>query len=128
MWTLSEMIRMIRIGGHLLLGVPNLASFHNRLLLSFGRQPTTIGLTGPHVRAFTPHALVKLLESGKVMSVINVSGSNFYPFPPGIARCLAKTFPTMAVSSFFMIRKNKDDDFINIWKEQKLATNFFLGE
>ncbi len=27
-----------------------------------------------------------------------------------------------------MIRKNKDDDFINIWKEQKLATNFFLGE
>lgn len=128
MWTLSEIIRTTRVGGHFLLGVPNLASAHNRLLMLFGRQPTTIGLTGPHVRAFTPCALISLLGNRKSMSIISFRGSNFYPFPPGIARYLAKIFPTMAVATFIIIKKKEDVDFINIWKEQKLATNFYLGK
>jgi len=104
MWTLSEMIRVVRVGGYLFLGVPNLASLHNRLLLSCGRQPTTIGLSGPHVRAFTPHAFAELLERDKALSVVSILGSGFYPFRPLFARWLAKLLPTMAVSSCYLVQ------------------------
>lgn len=128
MWTLSEMIRITRINGYMILGVPNLASAHNRILLLLGRQPTTLNLIGPHVRGFTPHALIKLLEKDQSMTVVDIRGSNFYPFPPAIAKKLASVFPTFAVSTFLVIKKNKDYDFLMHWKKQKLATNFYLGQ
>ena len=32
-WILHEASRVLRVGGHMIIGVPNLASYHNRLLL-----------------------------------------------------------------------------------------------
>src|SRR5205823_11009821 len=50
---LSEAYRVLKAGGHLVVSVPNLASLHNRVLLAFGRQPTSIHTLGPHVRGYT---------------------------------------------------------------------------
>lgn len=46
---LSEIRRILRAGGMLCFSVPNLASLHNRMLLLFGLQPSTIRAMSAHV-------------------------------------------------------------------------------
>ena len=62
--------------------------------------------------------------------VIDFKGSNFYPFPPFIAKPLAKALPNMAWSIFFLLKKTKDynDEFIKWPIEKRLETNFYLGK
>lgn len=36
-WILGESTRVLRIGGGLIIGIPNLAAWHNRILLLLGR-------------------------------------------------------------------------------------------
>ena len=57
-WVLHEASRVLRVGGHLLVGIPNLASLHNRLLLAAGRQPTSIKNNSAHVRGYTRNDFV----------------------------------------------------------------------
>jgi SAM-dependent methyltransferase len=60
-WVLHEVSRVLKVGGHLLIGVPNLASLHNRLLLAAGLQPTSIKNNSAHVRGYTRSDFVKLM-------------------------------------------------------------------
>src|SRR5712692_11787446 len=39
-WIIHEMTRTLKVGGHMIIGVPNLVSFHNRLLMLFGQHAT----------------------------------------------------------------------------------------
>ncbi len=47
-WIFGEISRVLRPGGVCIVGVPNLASLHNRVLLLFGAQPSSIEMLGPH--------------------------------------------------------------------------------
>jgi SAM-dependent methyltransferase len=78
---MSEMHRVLRPGGRAILSVPNLASLHNRLLLAFGRQPTSIRLVGPHVRGYTLREFTSLLERAGAYEVVRWRGVGFYPIP-----------------------------------------------
>jgi methionine biosynthesis protein MetW len=79
---MSEMHRVLKPGGHAILSVPNLGSLHNRLLLAFGRQPTSIRLLGPHVRGYTLSAFTALVEHGGGYEVVATRGAGFYPLRP----------------------------------------------
>jgi predicted SAM-dependent methyltransferase len=61
-WILHQVSRVIRVGGYMIIGVPNLASFHNRLLLLFGMQPTSIQNHSAHVRGYTKHDIMRMLQ------------------------------------------------------------------
>ena len=61
-WILHQVNRVLRVGGHLVIGVPNLASWHNRLLLLCGRQPTVIQNHSAHVRGYTKHDILRMFE------------------------------------------------------------------
>lgn len=66
-WIMHEVSRTLAVGGQLIIGVPNLASFHNRVSLALGRQPTCIQSASAHVRGFTRgdlHAFVQRCFSG----------------------------------------------------------------
>jgi SAM-dependent methyltransferase len=78
---MSEMHRVLRPGGRAILSVPNLGSLHNRILLAFGRQPTSIRLLGPHVRGYTLSAFSGLVEHGGGYEIAAKRGAGFYPFP-----------------------------------------------
>ena len=52
-WIFHEATRVLTVGGKLIIGVPNLASLHNRILLLTGQHPTPIKSSSPHVRGFT---------------------------------------------------------------------------
>lgn len=130
-WVLHEMSRSLKVGGHIIFGFPNLASLHNRLLLLFGKHPTCNQNHSAHIRAFSKNDFIKLLNVfNNGYEVVDFKGSNFYPFSPVLAKPLAKTFPNMAYSIFFLVKKvkNYNNEFIRFPKEQALETNFYLGE
>ncbi len=87
-WIMDQVSRSLKEGGHFLIGVPNLASLHNRILLALGRQPSPIKNNSAHVRGYTKPDMKALLESGFPggYELKNFGGSNFYPFPGFVAR------------------------------------------
>lgn len=62
-WIFHEVTRVLRIGGRFIIGVPNLAALHNRLLLLLGEQPSPIKSHSAHVRGFTRSDLINFMEA-----------------------------------------------------------------
>jgi SAM-dependent methyltransferase len=130
-WILDQVSRVLREGGHFLLGVPNLAALHNRLLLGLGRQPSPLKNSSAHVRGYTKPDVIELLNNPFPggYQLTQFGGSNFYPFPPLLARPLARLLPSMAWAIFFDFKKVKPyhQEFLDYPKHMQLETNFFLG-
>jgi methionine biosynthesis protein MetW len=102
---MSEIARVLRVGGHLVFSVPNLASLHNRVLLAVGVQPTSIRTFGPHVRGFTLGQTTAFLGEGGVFRIRQVSAAGFYPLPAKWARAVAAVFPGTAHTSILWVQK-----------------------
>ncbi len=127
-WIFSEISRVLKPQGYVLSGVPNLASFHNRVALFFGLQPTSIQVLGPHVRGYTAPGFIEFVETDGYFINQAVKGSNFYPFPPLISRPLSRAFPLLSVGIFFKTqRTSKPGVFINVLKTRFFETPFFAG-
>ncbi|HWY60550.1 MAG TPA: class I SAM-dependent methyltransferase [Rhizomicrobium sp.] len=129
-WIFDQVFRSLKVGGHFIVGVPNVASFHNRLLLLAGIQPTQHKLYSAHVRPFSKADTIKFLSvCFPGCSVISFKGSQFYPFPRFAARFLAAAFPTLAFSIFFLIRKDAvyNGEFAAYPVKANLETNFWCG-
>lgn len=130
-WIFHEISRVLTVGGKIIIGVPNLASLHNRLLLMLGFQPTSIKINSAHIRGFTKKDFLNFLQccfpGGYQLKAFG--GSNFYPFPPVIAMPLARLFPTMAWGIFFVFEKQQPykNQFIDFPVTQKFETNFYVG-
>jgi SAM-dependent methyltransferase len=131
-WVLHEVTRVLPVGGHAIIGVPNLASLHNRILLLLGQQPSAILSRSAHVRGYTYRDLVRTIElcfpGG--FEVVERRGSNFYPLPSVLARPLARISPSMAWGMFLLLRKTRDytdDGFLTFPVEEQLETNFWTG-
>lgn len=127
-WVCHEISRIVPVGGHAIIGVPNLASLHNRLLLMCGRQPSCQKNWSAHVRGYTRHDLLALFDRPFPGGWREVAwgGSNFYPFPGVLAKPLARWLPSMAWSFFVLLRKERsyDGGYLRWPTEQKLETNF----
>lgn len=130
-WINHEIFRSLKVGGYLFIGVPNLLSFHNRVLMAFGFHPTQHKLTSAHVRPFSKKdvfSFYKNIGSG-FCKITGFWGSQFYPFPKFIARPLSRLFPSLSFSIFFLIKKTAEYDqaFIEWPKIAELETNYFVG-
>lgn len=130
-WIFHEVSRILRVGGHFLIGVPNLASFHNRCLLAIGKQPTAIQTASAHVRGFTKHDTLRFLRKcfPEGYQLRAFGGSNFYPFPGIIAKPLARIWSNGSVSIFMLLEKTRpyEGSFTIYPVAEKLETNYFLG-
>jgi SAM-dependent methyltransferase len=131
-WVFHEISRVLTMQGLLVLSAPNLASLHNRLLLLAGRQPTVLNLASAHVRGFTVPGLLHFLNTcfpGGYRMVAR-TGANFYPFPPAIAKPLARLLPGLAWGIVVALEKTRayNDQFIRFVRQQQLETNFYVGE
>ena len=130
-WALHEASRVLKVGGHLLIGVPNLASLHNRLLLTIGRQPTSIQNKSAHIRGYTRGDFISLLGCfPRGYQLRTWRGSNFYPLPKVLARPAARLFPSMAWAVFMLFKKTRSygREYLEYPKAAKLETNFYLGD
>jgi len=130
-WVFHEMPRILKVGGSLILGIPNLASLHNRLLLLAGRQPSSLRNWSAHVRGFTRPDLQEFLRRcfPRGYTLLDFAGSNFYPFPRSMAIILARLLPSLAWGIFFRFEKQRRyaDSFLRYPIRNELETEFFLG-
>ena len=121
----SEISRVLNKQGILIIGVPNLASFHNRILLFFGYQPTCIELIGPHVRGFTAPALKNFISRGNFFTVKEIKGSNF--FRPLKYQNSFKIFPTIISFNFFISRTvHQKKDYLSKYLRKKILRQIII--
>ena len=106
---LSEMDRVLRTGGYLLIGIPNLAALHNRFLLLFGRQPKCNDMRGPHIRCFTHRAFLDFLALNPNFELAGTGSATLYPFPFPLVDWLGRLLPGPAAYTFYLLRKKKHD-------------------
>src|SRR6185369_5054307 len=102
---MSEMHRVLRPGGWLLISVPNLASLHNRILLAFGAQPTSIRTFGPHVRGFTRRELERFVAHRGAFAIVRSRGVGFHPLVPPWSRPLNAVWPGASHTLVVVARK-----------------------
>ena len=112
---LTEMERVLKIGGYMAIGIPNLAALHNRVLLLLGLQPICNHITGPHIRCFSHKAFVDFLNLNTNFKLIAVNGAFFYPFSSRIAERIARLFPSFAAYTFYLLRKEKHEPSTSAW-------------
>ena len=131
-WINQEIFRCLRIGGSLFLGVPNILSLHNRILMAVGRHPTQHKLTSAHVRPFSKTDVYAFYKNigGAFCCVEGFWGSQFYPFPKHLARMLSSILPNLSFSIFFLIRKIAEAHtaFIEWPAKANLETNYYVGQ
>jgi SAM-dependent methyltransferase len=128
-WILSEAGRVLKPGGALLVGVPNLASLHSRVMLALGMQPSPIDVLGPHVRGFTRGGFGRFVQEGGFFEVVEVKGGNFYPLPRPLARATARLWVGGSVSLFFRCRRTaKAGRFVDVLEQRFFETPFFRGQ
>jgi len=111
---LSEIHRVLRPGGHAILSVPNLASFHNRVLLALGRQPTSIRVFGPHVRGYAFGEFCELVERGGAFAIERRLGAGFYPVLSPWSRPLSALWRGGSHTTILLARKT---DAPPVWSE-----------
>jgi SAM-dependent methyltransferase len=90
-WILHEITRSLKVGGSLIVGVPNVASLHNRIGMLLGKHPTQAKSCSAHVRCFSKNDFLLFLQEcfPDGYSLSSFDGSQFYPFPPILSRPLA---------------------------------------
>ncbi len=104
-WIFSEIARVLKKGGLAIIGCPNLGSWHNRVALLFGMQPPCMKLLSSHVRGITKSGFREMIEDGAYFELTRYHGANFYPFGGGVNRTLARLFPTLAATHYFILRR-----------------------
>ncbi len=130
-WLSDQVARKLQVGGHFIIGVPNISSLHNRILFLLGRQPTQMKTNSAHVRGFSHNELIRFFNivwpGG--FELIEKRGSQFYPFPRFISRILCALFPSLAFANFYLFKKTKEykSEFLEYPKATALETNFFVG-
>lgn len=105
---LGEADRVLRVGGTLLIGVPNVGGLVNRLYLLWGRQPPAIHFPGPHVRGFTYRAMRAYLATNHNFRIERSFGACCYPLPPPLSEWVGRHWPAGASYMFFIARKVAD--------------------
>lgn len=131
-WINHEIFRVLKRGGFVYVGVPNVLSFHNRVLGLIGIHPTCNKMLSAHVRPFSKNDLKLFYKQiAKDFAVISrFAGSQFYPFPKKISRILSNMFPALSVSIFFLIKKTGPyaGQFISHLEKNVLETNYYKGK
>ncbi len=130
-WIWHEVSRVLRVGGHFIVGVPNIASLHNRGLLLLGQHPTQWKSYSAHVRPFSKPDTVRFTQVcfPDGYTLVDFQGAQFYPFPRSVSRVLCSVWPSAAAFVFFLFRKVKPytDEFLRHPRRAALESNFYVG-
>jgi SAM-dependent methyltransferase len=125
LWAFHEQIRTTKLGGGAIVGFPNLGALHCRVQLLLGSHPSCIKLDSAHVRGFTHFDFQRVVARIPGLEIIDFAGANMYGFPPNIAKYFGSTFPTCAVSIFYLLRKTDDNvDVIKLLRDYPMETNY----
>lgn len=121
---LSQMWRSLKPEGYLVLSVPNLSALHNCILLSLGQQPTTLNLSGSHVRGYAIKSMTQFLQMNGHFKLIETRGIGLHPLTSASLPGLLKTYCHTPV---WILQKQVTG--LPLWDEIRASnfttTNFF---
>jgi SAM-dependent methyltransferase len=123
---MSEIARIVAPGGRLVFSVPNLASLHNRIMLAFGFQPSSIRTFGPHVRGFSYRQAREFVEFGGFFRIERTSGVGFYPIPARLAWPLANAWVGASHTPILIARRVAGPETAPPWNA--MTTGVEIGE
>lgn len=130
-WVFHQITSKLRTGGYLLVGIPNICAFHNRVLFLAGHQPSQMKADSAHVRGFAPKELPRFIERcfPGGYDIVQIAAAQFYPFPPRLSRLLCSLAPNLGHSMFYLFKKRKEyhSQFLDFPASNNLETNFFTG-
>lgn len=130
-WINDQVAKKLKVGGYFIIGLPNISSFHNRILFLLGKQPTQMKTHSAHIRGFAHKEIINFFNitfpGGYELE--DKKGSQFYPFPKTISRFLSYIFPSLSFSNFYLFKKTKkyNGEFLEYPVAAELETNFFIG-
>jgi ubiquinone/menaquinone biosynthesis C-methylase UbiE len=120
----KEIARVLKSGGKAYISVPNICSFHNRIFVSLGFQPTCIwpstsrifgnpfnkaklyhSILAKHVTCFSPGAFREMVEFHG-LKVVKYCGHGVYPFRGKISAILSNIFPELSVFQTVIVTKD----------------------
>ena len=105
-----EIRRCLKPNGVLIIGVPNMAAWHNRIALLFGWQPFCSRVLSGHVRGFVRKDLTLALNQFS-FKVLDNLGDSFYGVPNRrLSTFFARRFPDFAGTIHLLAINKKDDD------------------
>ncbi len=113
---LNEMDRVVKASGCLLIGVPNLASLYNRLLLLLGKQPLSSAIDGPHVRSFAHGAFLGFLKQNPNFEVVALESANLYPLPYPLLEFMGGHLAGLSAFTFYLLKKKTHNPQACGWK------------
>ncbi len=102
---INHIIRVTKVGGYIVLGVPNLAHLINRIYLLLGRQPMCIAIDGSHVRGFTHKNLSLRLSAMKDVKLMDSKGALIYPLPFFLGKLLSKYLISLSGYVCYLLKK-----------------------
>jgi SAM-dependent methyltransferase len=123
---MSEIARLVAPGGYLVFSVPNLASLHNRVMLAFGFQPSSIRTFGPHVRGFTYRQARQFVEYENYFKIVRATAVGFYPLPTPLAGPLARLWVGAAHTPILIAQRVAGPNTPPPWTA--MTTGFEVGE
>ncbi|PIN98824.1 MAG: hypothetical protein COT90_02485 [Candidatus Diapherotrites archaeon CG10_big_fil_rev_8_21_14_0_10_31_34] len=111
----SELNRILKPNGFLVISTPNTAWIGNRFLLLIGKKPLNLDyfLSGGHIRAYTFELLEKqLTQHGfkieeKTSELLRISDKIEFPLLYRLESVLADFFPTLSLSVIIKARKKQ---------------------
>ena len=124
----DEVARVLRKGGICIVGVPNLVSWHERVRLLFGKHPFCLDLKGAHIRGIVMKNFIEFVEQGGIFKSGKIYGTYMYGvLNPTLNKWLCRYLPTLCVTNFVVLRKEKEGRFSDILDSVFLETNFYRG-
>ena len=102
---INHMIRVTKMGGYIVIGIPNLAHLINRIYLMFGRQPMCIDINSSHVRGFAHKNFALKLSSTEAIKLIDFKGSLMYPLPFHFGKILSKYLIGLSGYVCYLLKK-----------------------
>ena len=114
---LTEMHRILKVGGYLIVSVPNISALHNCLLLALGRQPTTTAIFGSHVRGFAIHSMSRFLTRNGHFRICALQGFGLHPIT---SRALPWILKTYCHTPVWVLQKTTSA--LPTWAEERSST------
>ena len=125
----KEVNRVLKKDGICIVGLPNLASWHERVRLLLGKHPNCLDAKGPHIRDVVMNNFIQFVEQNSLFKSSKIYGRYFYGILNYKANLFfSKLFPAMCVSIFVYLNKIKKGDFTKILDNNFLETNFYRGK
>jgi len=105
---ISELVRVVKNNGIIIMSIPNIVSFMSRIRVLFGKLPVAIVLDKTHIKFYTKKELIKQFEPYNLVPKVIPTSFSINPFNTDLIKIPSlKIFSSFSDDLLFKINVNK---------------------